>query len=98
MRMVAPPQATVARIRRPEVCGFRRVNDWFCDDPGFCSRTHAGVKGAALLVPDDHMLHRLPDATDFDTRRQLGELETVVTSEAGSRFLTETYTGWPRVH
>ena len=44
------------------------------------------------------MLDRLPDATDFDTRRQLGELETVVTSEAGSRFLTETYTDWPRVH
>ena len=44
------------------------------------------------------MLDRLPDATDFDTRRQLGELETVVTSEAESRFLTETYTGWPRVH
>jgi hypothetical protein len=56
------------------------------------------VKGAALLVPDDHMLDRLPDATDFDTRRQLGELETVVICEAESRFLTETYTGWPRVH
>ena len=27
MRMVAPPQATVARIRRPEVCCFRRVTN-----------------------------------------------------------------------
>ena len=25
--MVAPPQATVARIRRPEVCCFRRVTN-----------------------------------------------------------------------
>lgn len=41
------------------------------------------------------MLHALPGATDFDVRRQLGELRTVVGSEAGSRFLAEGYTGWP---
>ncbi|WP_330234481.1 4-hydroxybenzoate 3-monooxygenase [Nocardia sp. NBC_00508] len=41
------------------------------------------------------MLHQLPDATDFDNRRQLGELEMVVTSESGSRYLAEAYTGWP---
>jgi p-hydroxybenzoate 3-monooxygenase len=41
------------------------------------------------------MLHRLPGATDFDERRQLGELESVVGSEAGSRYLAEAYTGWP---
>lgn len=41
------------------------------------------------------MLHRLPDATPFDTRRQLGELESVVTSSAGSAYLAEGYTGWP---
>ncbi|GAB2804696.1 4-hydroxybenzoate 3-monooxygenase [Lentzea nigeriaca] len=42
------------------------------------------------------MLHALPDATDFDVRRQLGELASVVASEAGSRFLAEGYTGcWP---
>jgi p-hydroxybenzoate 3-monooxygenase len=41
------------------------------------------------------MLHRLPAATDFDTRRQLGELESVAASRAGSTFLAEVYTGWP---
>ena len=41
------------------------------------------------------MLHRLPGASDFDERRQLGELESVVGSEAGSRYLAEAYTGWP---
>jgi p-hydroxybenzoate 3-monooxygenase len=41
------------------------------------------------------MLHRLPDAGDFDVRRQLGELESLVGSTAGSAFLAEGYTGWP---
>lgn len=41
------------------------------------------------------MLHALPGATDFDVRRQLGELASVVGSEAGSRYLAEGYTGWP---
>lgn len=39
------------------------------------------------------MLHALPGATDFDVRRQLGELASVVGSEAGSRYLAEGYTG-----
>ncbi len=41
------------------------------------------------------MLHALPDASDFDVRRQLGELSSVVGSENGRRFLAEAYTGWP---
>ncbi|NUO91938.1 MAG: 4-hydroxybenzoate 3-monooxygenase [Dermatophilaceae bacterium] len=41
------------------------------------------------------MLHAVPGATDFDRRRQLGELAMVTGSEAGSRFLAEAYTGWP---
>ena len=42
------------------------------------------------------MLHALPAATEFDVRRQLGELRSVVGSEAGARFLAEGYTGcWP---
>lgn len=41
------------------------------------------------------MLHRTEGASDFDERRQLGELESVVASEAGSRYLAEAYTGWP---
>jgi p-hydroxybenzoate 3-monooxygenase len=42
------------------------------------------------------MLHSLPDAMDFDTRRQKAELDTVVFSTAGSTYLAEAYTGWPR--
>ena len=41
------------------------------------------------------MLHRLPDASEFDVRRQLAELSSVVTSRAGATFLAEGYTGWP---
>jgi p-hydroxybenzoate 3-monooxygenase len=41
------------------------------------------------------MLHTLPGATDFDLRRQLGELELVTGSVAGSTYLAEAYTGWP---
>jgi p-hydroxybenzoate 3-monooxygenase len=41
------------------------------------------------------MLHALPAATDFDLRRQLGELESVAGSVAGSTYLAEAYTGWP---
>lgn len=41
------------------------------------------------------MLHVAPDATDFDRRRQVGELRSVVESEAGRRYLAEAYTGWP---
>ncbi|MEV7694340.1 4-hydroxybenzoate 3-monooxygenase [Microbacterium sp. NPDC089189] len=41
------------------------------------------------------MLHVAPDASDFDRRRQLGELRSVVESEAGRAYLAEAYTGWP---
>jgi p-hydroxybenzoate 3-monooxygenase len=41
------------------------------------------------------MLHVAPDATDFDRLRQLGELRSVVESEAGRTYLAEAYTGWP---
>lgn len=41
------------------------------------------------------MLHVAPDASDFDRLRQLGELRSVVDSEAGRRYLAEAYTGWP---
>jgi 4-hydroxybenzoate 3-monooxygenase len=41
------------------------------------------------------MLHRLPDASDFDVRRQVGELATLIGSTAGSTYLAEGYTGWP---
>ena len=42
------------------------------------------------------MLHRTADSTDFDERRQLGELATLVGSRAGSTYLAEGYTGWPQ--
>jgi p-hydroxybenzoate 3-monooxygenase len=41
------------------------------------------------------MLHTAADATEFDQRRQVGELRSVVESEAGRTFLAEAYTGWP---
>jgi 4-hydroxybenzoate 3-monooxygenase len=41
------------------------------------------------------LLHQLPDAGDFDRRRQLAELRSVVESRAGSEFLARAYTGWP---
>jgi p-hydroxybenzoate 3-monooxygenase len=41
------------------------------------------------------MLHRFSEATDFDLRRQIAELETVTSSPAGSRLLAENYTGLP---
>ncbi len=41
------------------------------------------------------LLHRLPDASPFDVRRQEGELAALVGSRAGSRFLAEAYCGWP---
>ena len=41
------------------------------------------------------MLHRLPDSSDFDARRQLGELDSLVASRAGATVLAEGYTGLP---
>lgn len=41
------------------------------------------------------MLHRADDQTDFDRRRQIGELDLLTTSTAGSTYLAEAYTGWP---
>lgn len=41
------------------------------------------------------MLHTAPDAQDFDIRRRIGELSTLVTSRHGSAYLAEGYTGWP---
>ena len=42
------------------------------------------------------MLHALPDGSDFDDRRQLGELATLVDSRHGRALLADGYTGWPR--
>ena len=41
------------------------------------------------------MLHRFSEATDFDLRRQLAELDAVTGSRAGSTYLAENYTGLP---
>ncbi len=45
------------------------------------------------------MLHSGPEAQRdaFDERRQLGELTTLVSSEAGATYLAEGYTGWPHL-
>ncbi|NYJ74301.1 4-hydroxybenzoate 3-monooxygenase [Allobranchiibius huperziae] len=42
------------------------------------------------------MLHASGDASEFDVRRQLGELEAVTGSAHGAAYLAEAYTGWPR--
>jgi p-hydroxybenzoate 3-monooxygenase len=42
-----------------------------------------------------NMLHLRPEADEFDRMRQIGELRTVVESEAGRTYLAEAYTGWP---
>jgi 4-hydroxybenzoate 3-monooxygenase len=42
------------------------------------------------------MLHLAAEASPFDVRRQIGELSSVVSSHAGSTYLAEAYTGWPR--
>lgn len=41
------------------------------------------------------MLHRSAGSTDFDVRRQIGELTSVTGSTAGRTYLAECYTGWP---
>lgn len=41
------------------------------------------------------MLHQRSDTNPFEQRRQLGELQSVVTSRHGSAYLAEAYTGWP---
>ena len=41
------------------------------------------------------MLHRTPEASDFDRLRQRGELQSVFDSVAGQTYLAEAYTGWP---
>jgi p-hydroxybenzoate 3-monooxygenase len=41
------------------------------------------------------MLHALPDETPFDARRQLGQLNDIVSSRHASAHLAECYTGWP---
>ncbi|MFD7768585.1 4-hydroxybenzoate 3-monooxygenase [Streptomyces sp. NPDC059787] len=42
-----------------------------------------------------NMLHPQPGASDFDRMRQIGELRSVVESDAGRAYLAEGYTGWP---
>jgi p-hydroxybenzoate 3-monooxygenase len=41
------------------------------------------------------MLHRFSDATDFDQRRQIAELELVTGSPSAAKNLAENYTGLP---
>jgi len=41
------------------------------------------------------MLHTPPGADAFDMRRQMGELETVTSTQQGRAYVAECYTGWP---
>jgi p-hydroxybenzoate 3-monooxygenase len=41
------------------------------------------------------MLHRFSDATDFDLRRQVAELELVTNSPTAAKTLADNYVGQP---
>ena len=41
------------------------------------------------------LLHRFPDASDFDLKRQLAELQLVTSSRAAATTLAENYVGLP---
>lgn len=41
------------------------------------------------------MLHTMPNATGFDIRRQIAELDTVTRSEAGRTLIADNYVGTP---
>ena len=43
------------------------------------------------------MLHRFSDATDFDLRRQIAELDMVVNSPSASKLLADNYVGLPLI-
>ncbi len=42
-----------------------------------------------------NLTHLAPDATEFDRRRQLGELRALFSSDGGQQYLAEFYVGWP---
>jgi p-hydroxybenzoate 3-monooxygenase len=41
------------------------------------------------------MLHQFPDASPFDRRRQIAELDYVTSSQIAARSLAENYVGLP---
>ncbi|KEI45802.1 4-hydroxybenzoate 3-monooxygenase [Saccharopolyspora rectivirgula] len=41
------------------------------------------------------MLHRMPESSGFDRKRQLAELDVITSSAAGRRLLAENYVGLP---
>ena len=41
------------------------------------------------------MMHLPVEGSSFDAKRQIGELNAVVSSRAGQTYLAEAYTGWP---
>jgi p-hydroxybenzoate 3-monooxygenase len=41
------------------------------------------------------MMHRLSDATDFDLRRQIAELEMISSSSSAAKVLADNYVGLP---
>ena len=41
------------------------------------------------------LLHLFPDALPFDRKRQVGDLEYLVSSEAAAKSLAENYVGLP---
>ena len=41
------------------------------------------------------MLHTVPGPDDFDRARQLGELNSVVSSHHAQAYFAGSYAGWP---
>jgi hypothetical protein len=67
---------------QPSVAGERGLGGgWLLP----VTRSHVGAS----------MLHRFSDATDFDLRRQIAELEMITSSPSAAKVLAENYVGLP---
>ncbi len=54
-------------------------------------RTQVGIAGAGPIS----MLHRFEEASEFDNRRQLAELDLVASSIPAATMLARNYVGLP---
>ena len=69
-----------------------RNHEW-ADPSAFASVGTIGADRVAEL--SGGLLHTPVDGVSFDLKRQIGELNAVVSSKAGQTYLAESYTGWP---
>jgi p-hydroxybenzoate 3-monooxygenase len=71
----------------------RGTRDWLQRYSEICLRRVWKVQRFSWWMTS--MLHRLPDASAFDERRQLAELDYVTSSRVASQSLAENYVGLP---